>query len=345
MWLAQSGAADGGVSAAILSLRVFSHLAGDRCLLTMKKTRTVHVVAPRLNVVIALCLLLIFVGAYVRIREAGLACPDWPLCHGKLLPTLSVPIFWEWLHRLLALLTFLYVVWFVYGMWHSRQRVQLTIMLFIFLWQVVLGALTVTKLLDPTVVNLHFLTAVLLLSFFVWFKISLRLCDIDLQKLQLLCLPRCGCYLLPLLTVLLVLQLALGSIVAASYGGYACPALFTCTGTWEWPQITAQVWHMLHRIWGVVVSLLAVYFYLATRRYALLPPLTRLAGRGGVWLLAAQVVLGLLTVATGLSDVMRWLHFVLGVTIYVLLFAATCEYFVLLQRRRRRTTGEGGVTC
>ncbi len=298
------------------------------------KSSAASTAAPRLNIVIALCMLVIVVGAYVRIREAGLACPDWPLCHGELLPTFSVPIFWEWLHRLLALVTFLYVVRFVCGMWCSRQRLQLAIMLLIFVWQAVLGALTVTKLLNPTIVNLHFLNALLLLSFFIWFKINLRLHNIDSQKLALLQLPRRGRYLMPLLTGLLLLQLALGSVVAVGYGGYACPALLTCVGTWEWPQVAIQVWHMLHRILGVVVLGVAIYLCRAGWRRALLPPLTRLGCRWSMWLLATQVVLGLVTVAMGLSTSLRLLHFVLGVTIYLLLFAATCEYLMLWHKQR-----------
>jgi len=299
--------------------------------------------ASRLNIIIALCMLVIIVGAYVRIREAGLACPDWPLCHGELVPTFSVPIFWEWLHRVLALLTFLYVVRYVYGMWHNQPRWQLLIVLFIFVWQALLGALTVTKLLNPTLVNLHFLNALLLLSVFVWFKLNLRLHNIDPPRLALLQLPRCGRYLLPLLTLLLVLQLALGSVVAANYGGYACPALLTCTGVWAWPQVMAQVWHMSHRVLGVTVLGVAVGLYSSGWRRALLLPLTRLGYRCGLWLLALQVVLGLLTVATGLNASLRLLHFVLGVTVYLLLFAATCEYLILW--RKQRALAGGGTSC
>ena len=104
---------------------------------------------------------------------------------------------------------------------------------------------------------------------------------------------------MPLLTGLLLLQLALGSVVAVGYGGYACPALLTCVGTWEWPQVAIQVWHMLHRILGVVVLGVAIYLCRAGWRRELLPPLTRLGCRWSMWLLATQVVLGLVTVAHG----------------------------------------------
>ena len=41
-------------------------------------------------------------GSWTRIQGAGETCPDWPLCHGKVVPFFSGGIFWEWGHRLLA---------------------------------------------------------------------------------------------------------------------------------------------------------------------------------------------------------------------------------------------------
>lgn len=297
----------------------------------MKPTR---MAVPHLNIIITLCLIVIIVGAYVRISEAGLACPDWPLCHGQLLPPFSTPIFWEWLHRLLALVTFVYIVYFVYKMRHHQPRWPLAIILLIFLWQAALGALTVTQLLDPKIINLHFLNALLLLSFFVWFKLHLRFSNFAPPQLALFQLPAAGRYWLPLLTMLLLVQLALGSVVATTYSGYACPALLTCTGTWAWPHIAMQMWHMWHRLLGVLVLGMMLCWWAAGRQQTRLPPLTQLSCRGLVWLLGAQIGLGVLTVATGLHPVLRLLHFVLGVTIYLLLFAATCEYLLLWQKKK-----------
>ena len=300
----------------------------------MKPTR---VAAPHLNTIITLCLIVIIVGAYVRISEAGLACPDWPLCHGQLVPSFNAPIFWEWLHRLLALVTFIYIVHFVYKMRHHRPRWPLAIILLIFLWQAALGALTVTQLLDPKIINLHFLNALLLLSFFVWFKLHLRLSNLA-APLTLFQLPSSGRYWLPLLTIVLLVQLALGSVVATTYSGYACPALLTCTGTWTWPHVVMQMWHMWHRLLGVLLLGMALCWWGAGRQHALLPPVTQLSCRGTVWLLGVQIGMGVLTVATGLHNALRLLHFVLGITTYLLLFAATCEYLLLWRKKIAATT-------
>src|SRR5262245_64396700 len=112
---------------------------------------------------------LIVVGSIVRTTGSGLACPDWPLCHGRLIPPLQFNVLVEWFHRLVALLVSLLLATTV-GLvaFHRELRARLGALagLAVLLLgaQILLGALTVWKLLDPAIVGGHLAVALLLFS-------------------------------------------------------------------------------------------------------------------------------------------------------------------------------------
>ena len=114
---------------------------------------------------------LIVIGGSTRVMEAGLACPDWPLCYGSLLPgkQMNMQVFLEWFHRVdafligLALLALNFIVVLRRSFLpHWLLWCTLTA-LFLVATQAALGALTVTSLLAPTSVTAHLGTALVLL--------------------------------------------------------------------------------------------------------------------------------------------------------------------------------------
>ena len=122
-------------------------------------------------------LFVMLLGPLVRAEEAGLACPDWPLCKAKLIPEMSYKIFLEWLHRLTAvLLSIFFLFWLGLTFYDTKLRTShgrlVLICLGLLILQIVLGALTITESLDAYVVNSHLLNAILFLSvlFYSWRK-------------------------------------------------------------------------------------------------------------------------------------------------------------------------------
>ncbi len=103
----------------------------------------------------------IVVGGTVRGMDAGLACPDWPLCNGSVVPDLAdTGILVEYLHRLVASLTGLFMLFTVVAaaVWFRNEMriVTLSIMSFaILVTQVAVGALTITSENDWVVVTIH----------------------------------------------------------------------------------------------------------------------------------------------------------------------------------------------
>ena len=114
---------------------------------------------------------LIVIGGATRVMEAGLACPDWPLCYGSFLPFnhMNLRVFLEWFHRLDAFLVGILIL-FKFALsiiWKNEIPNWLpktySLLLFLVIVQGSFGALTVINLLDSYTVTGHLLIAFLLL--------------------------------------------------------------------------------------------------------------------------------------------------------------------------------------
>jgi len=112
---------------------------------------------------------LIVIGGATRVMEAGLACPDWPLCYGSFLPLnhMNLKVFLEWFHRLDAFLVGILIL-FKFALsiiWKNEIPNWLpktySLLLFLVIVQGSFGALTVINLLTAYTVTGHLLVAFL----------------------------------------------------------------------------------------------------------------------------------------------------------------------------------------
>lgn len=286
----------------------------------------------------ALALVVIAAGAWVRLTDAGLGCPDWPGCYGMVTwPSApehveranaewghvraveSGKAFREMFHRYIAgILALLILALAVIG-WRHRDRpgqpVALPIGLFaLVVFQAALGMWTVTLLLKPAIVTAHLIGGMTTFALLTWLALSVT------PRPRQPSLPaRAQHGVAWLAMVVLAVQIVLGGWVSTNYAALACTGFPTCGGEW-WP---ATNFAEGFRIWrgvgvdyegGVLDPAARNAIHLAHRLWALvvvavfawlLARLWRAEDLRGIsaaiaLLLAVQVGLGIYNVAGGL---------------------------------------------
>lgn len=277
---------------------------------------------------------LIVVGAFTRLTDSGLGCPDWPGCYGELSPfgahesiqaaqtaqpggpVTPTKAWIEMVHRYLAMAVGALILVATAVAWRARAQLPhspwwATATLAWVLVQGAFGKYTVTLKLYPLVVTLHLLGALVLLALLVLQHESFRQRPLAPAPL------RVGAGAVALVLVAVVMQIALGGWVSTNYAVLACQGFPTCNGQW-WPQMdmahgftllrrlgqTGQggalgldalvAIHMAHRLFAVVVVL--ALGWLVARLWAS----PDAAARRMAWALAGLLVWQL---ASGLSNV------------------------------------------
>lgn len=287
--------------------------------------------AQRLAFATALAtLLLIAVGAYVRATGSGLGCPDWPTCHGGVVPPGEKQPVIEYTHRFVASLVGLMVIgtavlaWRHYrhapfALWTAVLAVPMVVL------QGVLGAITVWTELPPEIVATHLLTAMLVLTCELAAAVSMyaedpsrhrRFTSLSSARIR----PAGSMAVFSLTWMAAVLWV--GGYMSESGASTACADWPTCNGLAMLPGADDQeITHMLHRYLAAGFGFFIVPFaVMAWRRRGELPWGGELAV-AAVTLYAAQVTVGALNVWWAFPDELTVSHTTIAAGVWFTLSA------------------------
>ncbi len=220
---------------------------------------------------------LMALGAGVRAMNAGLACPDWPLCFGQVIPDFHVGVWFEFVHRsyagLVALIFFGCLLALLRNKSVPRVVKRIGLLAFVVLVsQIVMGGLTVLKLLKVGIVTSHLMLATFFVSLLLWMACWLNPDSVHLPKVRAPAWFRYGMTLFPFFVLG---QIFLGGLVASSYAGVVCVDFPKCNGEWI-PTLQGAIGlQVLHRLGAYTIAVLALASFIAVHFSRTRPWMTR----------------------------------------------------------------------
>ena len=298
-------------------------------------------------------LLVVSVGAYTRLADAGLGCPDWPGCYGFLTvpdqvedvelaetrypgaPVEFVKAWWEMGHRYIAGALLVLVFSLLVMAYRGREREDTplalaSVLMVIILCQAAFGAWTVTLKLWPQVVTAHLLGGFTTLSL-IWL-LFLRQGGFS----QIVAALPAPTLLARVAFAVVVLQIMLGGWVSSNYAALACYDFPSCDGTYAPPMDLQQGFnifqsvgpnylggimtseartaiHWVHRIGAIIVLFVVGGLVLQVVRQVAIIGYALLAA------LVAQITLGILNVVWVLPLLNATAHNTVGALLLLVL--------------------------
>lgn len=312
-----------------------------------------------LRFAVLLALIVIVLGAYTRLSDAGLGCPDWPGCYGQLSvpdkvtgseferPLESGKAWKEMIHRYVAgtlgllILVILFMV--IKGLPKYRQSVGLPLLLLATVtFQALLGMWTVTLLLSPIIVTAHLMGGMTTISLLWWLLLNQKESVSTYNSIT----ASSGFKIASILGLWVVIfQIFLGGWTSSNYAAVACGVDFpTCATEW-WPKMdfvngfdlshkpgvnyefgvldspARMAVQVVHRIGALVVFVYLLGFSIALfKRYKKLASLLFL-------LLFLQVSLGIMNVVFALPLVVAVLHNFIAALLLLAVIAINHKFF------------------
>ena len=282
----------------------------------------------------------VVLGAWVRLTDAGLGCPDWPGCYGHVYPNAGhaaaaasgfAKALHEMIHRYFAgTLVVIIVALFVWAVRFRKDRDQplipVALLFIVVCLQGALGALTVTLLLKPLIVTAHLLGGLTTLGLLWWLSLAPETRQLSERESAMRKYALAG-------LAVLILQIALGGWTSTNYAAVACPDFPTCQRSW-WPPMDFRdafvLWrglgidyeggvlenparvaiHFTHRLGALIAGSILIAVGLLTAAGAKGAASRRLRRAGGllVFAVALQISIGVTTVHFGVPLPLATLH-------------------------------------
>lgn len=272
-----------------------------------------------------LTMAMITLGGVVHNTGSSLACPDWPLCFGQVLPPMEGPVAIEHSHRLLGMLIGLCCIGLAVMSQRFREKDPKLnkiawLALAIVIFQGVLGGVTVLLRLSPIISTLHLASSQIFMATLLWIAMASYRHLYPLKGATQTVPAKVRKKLAWALGVLFV-QMLLGAAIRHGGAGVACglgnEALWLCQsseGGTLWPSEAPAQLHMLHRFFAIVTTFFIIWgtlpFLKWVKKTVPRQKKLRLLVVSSHALVTLQIGLGLLTIGTGIGVMSVTLHLV-----------------------------------
>ena len=271
-------------------------------------------------------------GGVVRVSDSGLGCPDWPLCHGQIIPALEFHTLIEYSHRLTGILvgfSTLVLTTLAWRQYREDKRVLVfaTLALVLVLVAGGLGGATVLTDLAWWFVLLHLGIAEILVAaiIFTWIS-AVKPGRHNIEGGLQIRPPDNFDWLVITAMVGLMVLLMFGSYMVGRGYGSSCGGWPLCNGI-IFPTGKAFAIHMAHRYMTIIIGGLIMWTaYLTLNRNLSHPYLNRAAISMAI-LFVTQIMIGATMVWTGYTAAAKGLHLIVGTLVWTTLVLLAATHF------------------